>query len=128
MNDHFYMNYALTLAEKAATLDEVPVGSIVVLNNEIIGEGYNQPISSTDPTAHAEIIALRNAAKRVGNYRLPENNALCHLRTLLDVYWCHDSRAGATPCLWSERFKRNGRLCSGPFNYIHFIQSSDRSD
>lgn len=69
--DEFFMRQCLLLAEQAAALDEVPVGSVIVLNGEIIGQGYNQPISSNDPSAHAEIAALRDAAVRLGNYRLP---------------------------------------------------------
>jgi tRNA(adenine34) deaminase len=65
-----YMQRALQLAELAQEKGEVPVGAVLVLNDEIIGEGYNQPISSCDPTAHAEIVALREAAKKIGNYRL----------------------------------------------------------
>ena len=68
--DSHWMQHALHLAEQAAEQDEVPVGAVVVLNEEAIGEGWNQPISSCDPTAHAEIIALRDAAQRIGNYRL----------------------------------------------------------
>ena len=68
--DSHWMQHALCLAEQAAEQDEVPVGAVVVLNEEAIGEGWNQPISSRDPTAHAEIIALRDAAQRIGNYRL----------------------------------------------------------
>lgn len=56
---------------KAAAQDEVPVGAVVVLDNEIIGQGWNQPILANDPTAHAEIIALRDAASKMANYRLP---------------------------------------------------------
>jgi tRNA(adenine34) deaminase len=69
-NDIFYMQLALEQAKQAQTLDEVPVGAIAVLNNEIIGRGYNCPISTQDPTAHAEIIALRQAATAIKNYRL----------------------------------------------------------
>jgi tRNA(adenine34) deaminase len=73
MSDHqHWMARALELAEQAQGQNEVPVGAVVVLNDEIIGEGWNQPISQQDPTAHAEIMALRNACKQVGNYRLPE--------------------------------------------------------
>ena len=68
--DSHWMQHALLLAEQAAEQDEVPVGAVVVLGEEAIGEGWNQPISSCDPTAHAEIIALRDAAQRIGNYRL----------------------------------------------------------
>ena len=68
--DSHWMQHALHLAEQAAEQDEVPVGAVVVLNEGAIGEGWNQPISSCDPTAHAEIIALRDAAQRIGNYRL----------------------------------------------------------
>ncbi|MEX2490084.1 MAG: nucleoside deaminase, partial [Pseudomonadales bacterium] len=64
------MGRALELAEKASQLDEVPVGALVVLDGEVIGEGFNQTISSRDPTAHAEMVALRKAARRIDNYRL----------------------------------------------------------
>jgi tRNA(adenine34) deaminase len=65
------MQRALELADRAAEIEEVPVGALVVRDGEILGEGWNQMISSSDPTAHAEIVALRAAAARVGNYRLP---------------------------------------------------------
>ena len=68
--DAKYMRMALDLADCAEQLGEVPVGAVVVRNNEIIGRGFNQPISSCDPTAHAEIVALRDAAKHIKNYRL----------------------------------------------------------
>lgn len=64
------MAQALKLAEHAASAGEVPVGAIVVSEGKIIGEGWNQPIGSSDPCAHAEIVALRQAAKNIGNYRL----------------------------------------------------------
>jgi tRNA(adenine34) deaminase len=70
-DDQFYMHKALELAEIAAAQGEVPVGAVVVLDGEIIGQGWNQPIGTRDPTAHAEIIALRNAAQNLANYRLP---------------------------------------------------------
>lgn len=66
-----WMQRAFELAEKAKSQNEVPVGAVIVLEDKIIGEGWNQPILSNDPTAHAEIIALRDAGKNVGNYRLP---------------------------------------------------------
>ena len=65
-----YMREALQLAALAAEAGEVPVGAVVVRDSEIIGRGYNQPISRSDPTAHAEVMALRNAAQHAGNYRL----------------------------------------------------------
>lgn len=64
------MREALTLAEQAAQAGEVPVGAVVVKDGEIVGRGYNAPISRHDPSAHAEIAALREAAQRIGNYRL----------------------------------------------------------
>ena len=70
MKDQEWMGRALELAAKAAEENEIPVGAIVVLDNEIIGEGYNSPISMCDPTAHAEIQAIRAACKTVNNYRL----------------------------------------------------------
>lgn len=68
--DEFYMAKALQLAEQAGAAGEVPVGAIVVKGGEIVGEGFNQPISGCDPTAHAEIVAMRNAANNLSNYRL----------------------------------------------------------
>ena len=66
-----WMLAALLLARQAAQHDEVPVGAIVVRDNQIVGRGFNQPIGRHDPTAHAEIMALRDAAQTLGNYRLP---------------------------------------------------------
>ena len=68
--DEFYMTRALELAAQAGAAGEVPVGALVVRDGQVIGEGYNQPISAIDPTAHAEIVAMRNAAAHIGNYRL----------------------------------------------------------
>jgi tRNA(adenine34) deaminase len=69
MHDRF-MREALAQAERAARAGEVPVGAVVVIDDAIVGAGYNQPIGACDPTAHAEIVALRAAARRIGNYRL----------------------------------------------------------
>ncbi|MEH6584704.1 MAG: tRNA adenosine(34) deaminase TadA [Halioglobus sp.] len=69
--DHeLWMRRALTLAQRAADEGEVPVGAVVVRDGELLGEGWNQVIGSSDPTAHAEVVALRDAARTVGNYRL----------------------------------------------------------
>ena len=70
MSDTLHMQRALELAARAEAEGEVPVGALVVLNGEVIGEGWNRPIASHDPTAHAEIIAMRAAAQHVQNYRL----------------------------------------------------------
>ena len=69
-SDDEFMRRAMVLAEQAAAVGEVPVGALVVKDGEIIAEGYNQPITSCDPTGHAEIIAMRNACAALGNYRL----------------------------------------------------------
>ena len=71
MNDEFFMREALSLARAAECLGEVPVGAVVVLEGEVVGRGFNTPIGENDPTAHAEIAALRDAARNLGNYRLP---------------------------------------------------------
>ncbi|HTM61696.1 MAG TPA: tRNA adenosine(34) deaminase TadA [Burkholderiales bacterium] len=70
MTDEVFMRRALELARRAEQEGEVPIGALVVLNGEVIGEGWNRPIMAVDPTAHAEIQALRAAAKKTGNYRL----------------------------------------------------------
>ena len=72
LSDDFWMGFALEEANLARQMEEVPIGAIILLNNEIIGRGHNQPIKSCDPTAHAEIIALREAARKIENYRLSE--------------------------------------------------------
>jgi tRNA(adenine34) deaminase len=70
MNDEQYMRRALELARRAANEGEVPIGALVVLDERVLGEGWNRPIAAHDPTAHAEIQALRAAAAKTGNYRL----------------------------------------------------------
>ena len=71
MDDKCFMAAALELARQAAAAGEVPVGAVVVCDGRIVGRGYNQPIGAHDPSAHAEIMALRAAACALGNYRLP---------------------------------------------------------
>jgi len=68
--EEYFMREALALAAQAEALGEVPVGAVVVKDNIIIGRGFNQPISAHDPTAHAEVVAMRDAAAKTGNYRL----------------------------------------------------------
>ncbi len=106
--DELYLERALALAEAAARQGEVPVGALVVLDGAILGEGWNRPIASHDPTAHAEILALRAAAARVGNYRLPGatlyvtlepcamcSGALIHARIARVVFGAFDAKTGA---------------------------------
>src|SRR5262249_19688879 len=103
-----HMRRAIAWAQRAARDGEVPVGAVVVRDGEVLGEGANQPIGSHDPTAHAEIVALRAAAARVGNYRLPGATlyatiepctmcagALVHARIGTLVYGAREPRAGA---------------------------------
>ena len=102
------MEQAISLARRAAALGEVPVGAVLVRADEVLGEGYNCPISACDPTAHAEIVALRQASARVGNYRLPDSTlyvtlepcpmcagAIVHARLQRVVFGACDPRAGA---------------------------------
>lgn len=106
--DDYWMQRALELAREGAAAGEVPVGAVVVLGDVCIGEGSNQPISGCDPTAHAEVIALRAAARQVGNYRLPGSTlyvtiepctmcvgALVHARISRLVFGAREPRAGA---------------------------------
>jgi tRNA(adenine34) deaminase len=71
LGDEYFMREAISLARAAECLGEVPVGAIVVRAGKIVGRGFNSPIGASDPTAHAEIAALRDAARSLGNYRLP---------------------------------------------------------
>jgi len=106
--DESWMRHALTLAERAAAEGEVPVGAVLVRGGQIIGEGWNRPIAAHDPTAHAEIQALRDAARRCGNYRLPDTTlyvtlepcpmcagAIVHARVTEVVYGAADPKGGA---------------------------------
>ena len=108
MNDETYMREALALAQQAGAGGEVPVGALVVKGDEIIGRGYNRPITKHDPTAHAEIQALRDAAAHLGNYRLPGctlyvtiepcimcAGAIMHARIARVVYGARDAKTGA---------------------------------
>ncbi|MBL6686088.1 MAG: tRNA adenosine(34) deaminase TadA [Methylophilaceae bacterium] len=70
-NHEYFMSLAIDMAKKSLEFDEVPVGAIVVKNNEVIGRGYNSNLNSNDPTAHAEINAIKEASKFLNNYRLP---------------------------------------------------------
>ena len=113
--DEAFMFQALKLADQAGNAGEVPVGAVLVSNLQIIGSGFNQPISGQDPTAHAEIMALRQAAQVQGNYRLPGSTlfvtiepclmcvgALIHARVGRLVFGAREPKAGAVlshPCL-----------------------------
>jgi tRNA(adenine34) deaminase len=79
ITDEEFMRQALALAHQGAQADEVPVGALVVVDGEILGSGSNSPIAHTDPTAHAEILAIRQAAARMGNYRLTGAVLYCTL-------------------------------------------------
>lgn len=75
-SDEYWMQFAYEQAALAATLEEIPVGAIIVSGNTIIGTGFNTPICAHDPTAHAEIQAIRSACQHLQNYRLPEDSTL----------------------------------------------------
>lgn len=108
MTDDDFMLEALRLAEQAARVGEVPVGAVVVKDGEIIGRGFNAPISLHDPSAHAEMLAMRDAAKAIGNYRLVDcelfvtlepclmcAGAIMHARIARLVYGASDLKTGA---------------------------------
>ncbi len=107
MKDEDFMRAALEQARIAGSCDEVPVGAVVVLDGEIVGRGFNQPIGRNDPTAHAEVMALRDAGTRLSNYRLPgcelyvtlEPCAMCsgaimHSRIARVVFGARDPKTG----------------------------------
>ncbi|HET9112669.1 MAG TPA: tRNA adenosine(34) deaminase TadA [Burkholderiales bacterium] len=109
VSDEFFMRQALLLAEEAQRAGEVPVGAVVVREGEIIGRGANAPIARHDPSAHAEILALRDAAQRTANYRLPDvtlyvtlepcamcAGAILHARVGRVVFGASDPKTGAS--------------------------------
>lgn len=107
-NDAMWMKHALTLADKAESMGEVPVGACVVLNDELIGEGFNTPITDSDPSAHAELRAVKDAASYIQNYRLVDATLyvtlepcsmcagmLVHARVKRVVFGAKDAKTGA---------------------------------
>lgn len=102
------MRYALDLAGRAGGQDEVPVGAVIIQDDKVIGEGWNRPISTNDPTAHAEVVAMRAAAQQLGNYRLSGSTlyvtlepclmcagAMIHARIGRLVFGAYDPKGGA---------------------------------
>jgi len=123
--DTHWMQQAIQLAAHAQANNEVPIGAILVLNDEIIGSGWNQPIANNDPTAHAEIIALRDAANKINNYRLINTTlyvtlepclmcagAMIHARIKRLVFGAYDPKAGAIQSIFNvlDNIKLNHRI------------------
>ena len=132
--DRHWISHALKLAERAEEEGEVPVGAIIVRDNKLISEGWNQPIKGHDPTAHAEIMALRAAGKVESNYRLSGATlyvtlepcvmcvgAITHARIKRVVYGADDPRAGAAGSAFSL-------LGNDQFNHSPEVQSGILAD
>ena len=137
--DHIWMTAALNLAKRAAELGEVPVGAVLVHDGQIIGEGFNQPITLNDPTAHAEICALRDACLRLKNYRLPQDvtlyvtlepctqcvGALIHGRVSRVIYAADEPRAGS---LVSARQLLSDGFYNHKFTFIGGLLAEESSE
>ncbi|MDR3491821.1 MAG: tRNA adenosine(34) deaminase TadA [Gammaproteobacteria bacterium] len=130
--DQYWMQHAIKLAEAAAKNNEVPVGAVLVKDDEIISEGLNSPIYDFDPTAHAEILALREGGKNLGNYRLVNTTlyvtlepcvmcvgAMIHARIQRLVFGAYDPKAGAIDSafnlLESKKFNHHFEYQGGLF-------------
>jgi tRNA(adenine34) deaminase len=129
--DNHFMQQALRLADRAEAAGEVPIGALLVRRGRVIGEGWNCPIGTHDPTAHAEIMALRAAGRREGNYRLPNSTlyvtlepcpmcagAIVHARVKRVVYAAPDPRSGAAGSVFDllpsdQRFNHRVSVDSG---------------
>jgi tRNA(adenine34) deaminase len=123
------MRKAIELAKKAENQGEVPVGAILVIGDEVAGEGWNQVISLNDPTAHAEVMALKDAGNKLGNYRYPESTlyvtlepcmmcagALVHARVETLVFGAYDEKTGVAESagqLFSESFHNHQVVITG---------------
>ena len=130
LRDAEFMREALEEARRGSEEGEVPVGAVVVLEGAIVARGHNEPIATSDPTAHAEVVALREAARKIGNYRLVgsalyatvEPCAMCcgaalHARVARVVYGASDPKAGAVTSLHrlldDERFNHRIAVVGG---------------
>ena len=130
VSDERWMRHALTLAQKAAALGEVPVGALLVKDERLLAEGWNQPIVDHDPTAHAEIMAIRHGGESLQNYRLPGTTlyvtiepcsmcagAIVHARIARVVFGASEPRAGAAGSvinlLQNEQFNHQTDISSG---------------
>jgi len=128
--DEYWMQQALELARRAAEEGEVPVGAVLVRDGELVGMGWNRPIAGHDPTSHAEIVALRDAATRISNYRLPHTDlyvtlepcvmcagAIIHARVRRVVFGALDPKGGAAgsvfDVLGTDRLNHRVEVC-GP--------------
>jgi len=111
--DHYWMGHALAMAGKAEAAGEVPVGAVLVQDEQLIAEGWNRPLGSHDPTAHAEVVALRAAGAALGNYRLAGTTlyvtlepclmcvgAIVHARVERLVFGAPDPKSGAVNSLY----------------------------
>lgn len=134
LEDERWMRRAMALAEQGEQLGEVPVGAVIVSGGEVLGEGFNQPITRCDPTAHAEVVALRNAAAKTGNYRLLDATlyvtlepctmcvgALVHARIARLVFATTEPKAGGVVSqsrlleagYFNHRVEYQGGVCAG---------------
>ena len=128
-DDELFMAEALRLAEQGAAIGEVPVGAVLVQDGVIIGRGYNSPIGLNDPSAHAEVQAIRDAATRLQNYRLPDTTLyvtlepcnmcaglIVHARVARVVFAAHEPRAGVVAsqgCFFSQPFLNHNVQVTG---------------
>ncbi|TNF34638.1 MAG: tRNA adenosine(34) deaminase TadA [Gammaproteobacteria bacterium] len=129
-DDAYWMQKALELARKAESEDEVPVGAVVVKNNELIAVGWNHPIQAHDPSAHAEMMAIRNAGQVLNNYRLIDTTlyvtlepcpmcvgAMIHARIKRLVFGAYDPKTGAAgsvfDLLQSEKHNHSVEVTAG---------------
>jgi len=130
MNDAYYMQLALQEARKAYACGEVPVGAVLIYGGKILARGYNRPISHVDPTAHAEIVVITRAARKVGNYRLLGTTlyvtlepcimctgAIINARIERIVFGARDPKGGAVVSLYNlltdERLNHRPKVTAG---------------
>ncbi|GAA3318077.1 hypothetical protein GCM10020331_019380 [Ectobacillus funiculus] len=100
--DEYYMKLAIEEAKKAGEMQEVPIGAVIVIGDEVISRAHNLRETEQRSVAHAELLAIDEACRSLGTWRLEKCNPLCNIRAMSNVCWCYCSITGREGCVWRK--------------------------